>query len=81
MNIDVFMVLKDGKIVFEKYFGMFIDNLLYVWNLVGKILIVFVVGIVQLEGYLDILDIIFNIFGYGWISFILVQEEKIIVCY
>ena len=33
-----FIVLKDGKIVLEKYFGTFTADRFYVWNSAGKTL-------------------------------------------
>lgn len=74
-----FMLLKDGKIVFEWYFGTFTKDSLYVWNSAGKTLSAFAVGIAQQEGYLDIHDTTSNYLGQGWTSLTPEQEEKITI--
>lgn len=35
-NTDAFLLLKDGKIVLEKYFGSFTRNTPHLWNSAGK---------------------------------------------
>ena len=49
-----FIVLKDGKIVLEKYFGTFTADSFYVWNSAGKTLTAYAIGIAQYNGLLDI---------------------------
>lgn len=51
-NTKAFIVLKDGKIVLEKYFGTFDQNSLWYWASAGKTITSFMTGIAQQEGYL-----------------------------
>lgn len=74
-----FIVLKDGKIVLEKYFGTFTADSFYVWNSAGKTLTAYAVGIAQYEGFLDINDPTSDYLGTGWTSLNLAQEGAITV--
>jgi len=51
-NSKAFIVLVDGKIVIEKYFGTFTVDSPWYWASAGKSLTAFTVGIAQQEGYL-----------------------------
>jgi len=72
-----FIVLKDGKIVLEKYFGTFTKDSLWVWNSAGKTLTAYAVGIAQTEGFLDINDVSSTYLGLGWTSLTSPQENAI----
>ena len=61
-----FIVLKDGKIVLEKYFGAFTKDSLWYWASAGKTLTSFLVGKAQEENYLSINDTSSNYLGVGW---------------
>lgn len=61
-----FIVLKDGKIVLEKYFGTFTKDSLWYWASAGKTLTSFLVGKAQEENYLSINDTSSNYLGVGW---------------
>lgn len=74
-----FIVLKDGKIVLEKYFGTFTADSFYVWNSAGKTLTAYAVGIAQHEGFLDIDDATSDYLGTGWTSLTLAQENAITI--
>jgi len=74
-----FIVLKDGKIVLEKYFGIFTVDSFYVWNSAGKTLTAYAVGIAQNEGFLDINDATSDYIGTGWTSLTLAQEGAITI--
>lgn len=76
---DAFIVLKDGKIVLEKYFGTFTVDSFHVWNSAGKTLTAYAVGIAQHEGFLDINDPTSNYLGNGWTSMTLAQEGAITI--
>ncbi|MDG2464404.1 MAG: serine hydrolase [Crocinitomicaceae bacterium] len=78
-NSKAFIVLKDGKIVLEKYFGTFTEDSLHVWNSAGKTLVGFMTGIAQQEGFLNITDTTSNYLGAGWTSLTTQQEEKITI--
>lgn len=76
-NTDAFILLKDGKIVLEKYFGTFTKDSLHVWNSAGKTLMATLVGIAQEEGLLSISDTTSDYLGQGWTNLTSTQEEKI----
>jgi len=78
-NTKSFMILKDGKIVLEKYFGTFTTDSLHVWNSASKTLVGIMTGIAQQEGYLNISDTTSDYLGTGWTSLTPSQEEKITI--
>lgn len=78
-NTDAFIVLKDGKIVLEKYFGTFTEDSVHVWNSAGKTLVGFMTGIAQQEGFLNITDTTSTYLGTGWTSLTSAEEEKITI--
>lgn len=78
-NTKAFIVLKDGKIVLEKYFDTFTEDSLHVWNSAGKTLVGFMTGIAQQEGYLNISDTTSTYLGTGWTSLTPAQEEMITI--
>ena len=61
-----FLLLKDGKIVLEWYFGTFTRDSVWYWASAGKGLTAFLVGIAQQEGYLRITDSTSRWLGAGW---------------
>ncbi|MNK02180.1 beta-lactamase/D-alanine carboxypeptidase [compost metagenome] len=78
-NSKAFIVLKDGKIVLEKYFGTFTADSFYVWNSAGKTLTAYAVGIAQHENLLDINDPTSDYLGTGWTSLTPTQEAAITI--
>jgi CubicO group peptidase (beta-lactamase class C family) len=74
-----FMVLKDGKIVMEKYFDRFTKDSLWYWASAGKTLTAFLVGIAQQEGYLSIGDPTSKYLGKGWTSTASEKEDLITI--
>lgn len=79
-NTRAFLILKDGKIVIEKYWGNniigteeFNMNSLWYWASAGKSLTATLVGIAQEEGYLDINQKTSDFLGTGWTS---MSEDK-----
>ena len=65
-NTKAFILLQDGKIVFEKYFGNFTVDSIWYWASAGKSLTSFVVGIAQQEAALSITDTTSSYLGTGW---------------
>lgn len=78
-NTKGFLILKDGRIAVEKYFGSFTKDSLWYWASAGKTLTSFSVGIAQEQGFLDIEDKSSIYLGEGWTSTTLEQENKITV--
>ena len=78
-NSKAFILLKDGKIVLEKYFGTFTADSLHEWNSAGKTLVGFTVGVAQENGLFSINDTTSDYLGTGWTSLTPAQEEKITI--
>jgi CubicO group peptidase (beta-lactamase class C family) len=76
-NSKAFILLKDGKIVLEKYFNGHTANLPWYWASAGKSLTAFLVGIAQRENLLSINDSTSKYLGQGWTSCTPAQERKI----
>ncbi len=78
-NSKAFLILKDGKIVLEQYYGTFTADSSWYWASAGKSLTAFLVGLAQQEGYLSI-DSASSIYqGSGWTSCTPEQEQAITV--
>ncbi|HNM25241.1 MAG TPA: serine hydrolase, partial [Saprospiraceae bacterium] len=73
-NTKSFLLLKDGKIVLEKYFGAYVQDSIWYWASAGKSLTAFLVGQAQEEGLLDIDDPSADYLGAGWTSCTPAQE-------
>ena len=78
-NTKAFLVLKDGKIVMEKYFGTFTSDSLWYWASAGKTLTGMLTGIAQQEGYLSIDKPVSTYLGQGWTSCTTEKEQLIMV--
>ena len=74
-----FILLKDGKIVLEKYFGTHTQNSFWQWNSAAKGITSFMTGIAQQEGYLSINDTSSKYLGKGWTKLTQPQEDKITI--
>lgn len=78
-NTKSFILLKDGKIVLEKYFGTHTQNDAWYWASAGKTLTATMVGIAQQENLLSIDDTSSKYLGKGWTNCTPEQESKITV--
>jgi CubicO group peptidase (beta-lactamase class C family) len=78
-NTKAFILLKDGKIVFEEYYHDFGPDSLWLWNSAGKTVTAMLVGIAQREGYLDLEDSASDYLGPGWTSATPEQESAITI--
>ncbi len=78
-NTKAFILLKDGKIVLEKYFGTHNQDTPWQWASAGKTITSFMTGIAQQEGYLSIADATSQYIGKGWTNCTPEQEEKITI--
>lgn len=79
-----FILLKDGKIVLESYFGKDLRNeqdfgkeTYWYWASAGKTLTAFMVGLAQEEGLLKIEDKSSDYLGENWTSLSKEEEDKI----
>jgi CubicO group peptidase (beta-lactamase class C family) len=74
-----FIVLKDGKLVLEKYFGTFTKDSTWYWASAGKTITAFLVGKAQEEGLLSIDDKSSQYLGQGWTDCTPEQENEITI--
>ncbi len=63
-----FIVLKNGRIVIEDYFGSFTQDSAWYWASAGKSLTGFLTGIAQDQGIIKINDSVSKYLGGGWSS-------------
>lgn len=68
VNSRSFVLLKDGRIVLEKYFGAANQESYWYWASAGKSLTAFMVGQAQEAGLLDIERPVSDYLGVGWTS-------------
>lgn len=78
-NSKGFIILKDGKIAFEKYFGTFTVDSFWYWASAGKTLTATLVGIAQQEGLLSINQKTSDFLGTGWTSLPTAKENLITI--
>jgi CubicO group peptidase (beta-lactamase class C family) len=78
-NTKAFLVLKNGKIVIEKYFGTFTQDSLWYWASAGKTMTAFMVGIAQHEGYFNLSDSTSKYLGANWTSCPPEKEKNITI--
>ena len=78
-NTKSFIILKDGKIILEKYFGTFTQDSVWYWASAGKSLTGALVGIAQQENLLNINNKASDYLGVGWTTTTLAQENAITV--
>lgn len=76
-NTKAFIVLKNGRIAAEWYFGTFTQDSAWYWASAGKSLTSFLTGIAQQDGILNIQDSTSKYLGKGWTSLTPIQEGKI----
>lgn len=74
-----FLILKDGKIVLEHYFGTFTQDSVWYWASAGKTITSLLTGIAQEDGDLDINQPSSTYMGTGWSSLTAPQEAAITV--
>lgn len=78
-NTRAFIILKNGKIVLEKYFGTHTQLTPWQWASAGKTITSFMVGMAQQEGFLSLDDTTSTYLGKGWTDCTPKQEEKITI--
>jgi len=79
LNSKAFILIKDGKIVLEKYFDKFTQDSLWYWASAGKTLTAAVVGVLEGQGKLQLTDKTHQYLGKGWTSLTQIQEDSITV--
>lgn len=78
-NTKAFIILKNGRIASEKYFGSFTADSLWYWASAGKTMTSLLVGIAQQEGLLNLNDRTSKYLGAGWTSAPRAKEDLITV--
>jgi len=78
-NTKAFILLKDGKIVLERYFGTHTATSPWQWASAGKTITAFMVGMAQEDNKLAITDKTSKYLGQGWTNCTLQQEDKITI--
>jgi CubicO group peptidase (beta-lactamase class C family) len=78
-NTKAFIILKDGKIVVEHYFGTFTADSGWYWASAGKSLTSFTVGLAQQDGFLSINDTSSQYLGAGWTACPSAKENLITI--
>lgn len=78
-NTKAFIVLKNGRIVIEKYFGTFTADSNWYWASAGKTMTGLLCGIAQQQGFININNKSAQYLGTGWTSLPIVKENLITV--
>jgi CubicO group peptidase (beta-lactamase class C family) len=78
-NTKAFIILKDGKIVFEEYYDGFGQDSVWYWASAAKTLTGYLVGVAQEEGLLDLDDKTSDYLGAGWTSAPAEKEDLITI--
>lgn len=73
------IILKDGKIALEQYYGAFTRDSLWYWASAGKTVTSVLVGIAQKQGLIDITKSSATYLGRAWSSCTPQQEDAITV--
>lgn len=76
-NAKAFILLKDGKIVAEKYYGSFTKDSTWYWASAGKTMAAFLMGLAQEDGYLNINDSLPKYLGHPYSACSPAQENAI----
>lgn len=74
-----FLILKEGRIAEEFYFGSFTKDSLWYWASAGKTLTSFMVGIAQEQGLLNLSNKTSDFLGTGWTSAPSEKEDLITI--
>lgn len=72
-----FIILKDGRIVVERYFGAYTRDSLWYWASAGKSLMSFLIGAAREDGFLQLDDPTSKYLGVGWTSCTAADEQRI----
>ncbi len=76
---NAFLILKDGKIVVEEYYGDFDRESFWYWASAGKTVTGLLIGALEQQGLIDINEPSSTYLGEGWTSTTPEQEEEITV--
>lgn len=74
-----FIILKNGRVVVEQYYGTFTKDSAWYWASAGKTMTAYLVGIAQKNGLININNRSSQYLGTGWTSLPLAKENLITV--
>ena len=74
-----FLVLKDGRLVVERYYGTFTQDSIWYWASAGKALTATLVGVAQQERLLQLSDSTSRYLGRGWTAAPSAKESRITI--
>jgi CubicO group peptidase (beta-lactamase class C family) len=74
---NAFIILKDGRLVVEQYYGTYTADSLHYWASAGKSLTATLMGLAQQDGFLSLSDSSSRYLGRGWTSATAAQEGRI----
>lgn len=72
-----FILLQNGHIALEKYFGTYTKDSIGIWNSAGKSLRAVLIGLAQEQGLLSINDKVSDYIGNGWTGLSQSAEDSI----
>ena len=73
------LILKDGRLVVERYYGTYTVDSVHYWASAGKTLVAALVGVAQQDGLLNINDSTSRFLGRGWTTAPPAKERLITV--
>ncbi|TGE25909.1 T9SS type A sorting domain-containing protein [Hymenobacter aquaticus] len=76
-NTKSFLILKDGRLALEHYFGTYTQDSVWYWASAGKSLTAVLVGLAQQEGLMSIEDSTSRFLGRGWTTAPAAKERLI----
>lgn len=68
-DTKAFIILKDGRIAVEQYYGNFLRSTPWYWASAGKTVTAFLVGVLEKQGSLNIDDPVSAYLGAAWTAF------------
>ncbi|MCB2409782.1 serine hydrolase [Hymenobacter lucidus] len=76
-HTKAFLILKDGRLAIEQYYGTYTQDSVWYWASAGKSLTAVLVGLAQQEGLLSIDDTTSRFLGRGWTTAPAAKERLI----
>ncbi|MDO7877096.1 serine hydrolase [Hymenobacter sp. ASUV-10] len=78
-HTDALLILKDGRLVVEHYYGTYTADSVHYWASAGKSLTATLVGLAQQDGLLRLTDSTSRFLGRGWTNATPAQEGRITI--
>lgn len=78
-HTDALLILKDGRLVVEQYYGTYTADSVHYWASAGKSLTATLVGLARQDGLLRLTDSTSRFLGRGWTSTTPAQEGRITI--